>query len=252
MTGMLVTAAAGVTALTVLVTTGAVQAASGTAATSGVTVTVSVDDAVRFDGPGCARVSWDGTYQRTSEVDFTVGVELRREGSNSPETDYADVASWASNTGTFGGDFCVSDYYFDASAGPFKFSGTLHVDTLDGRPIGATQLPTATLPVRQNRSRISGLKVRSRSKTAWGSVRGRVTARTLTKGRLGAAGTIKVEVKQNGRWRHVIRLYPNEFGKFASGGELYTVRPIPKGAKVRARLIECGWCTNTMAATRAR
>lgn len=235
-----------------LATTAAAQAADGTAATSGVNITYTVDDAVRFDGPGCARVNWNGTYERTSDVDFAVSVELRRQGSRSPETDYADVASWASNTGTIGGNFCVSDYYFDASAGPFTFSGTLQVDDPGGRTLGTTKLPTATLPVRQNKSRFTRIKVHSQSKTTWGKVRGRVTANTLTKGRLGADGTVKVEMKRNGRWRHVIRLYPNEFGKFASGGELYTVRRIPKGAKVRARLTECGWCTNTTTTTRAR
>ena len=240
----------GVAALTLA---GTAHAADGNVTAGGVTFSYQVDEAVQFDGPGCARVIWNGTYQRSTDVGFEVSVELRRRGSNSPITDSDDVRSWASNTtGTIGGDLCVSDYYFDASAGPFTFNGTLTVTDDYDRTIATATLPPATLPVRQNKSRFTQLSVRGQTATKWGAVRGRVVATTLTKGRLGAAGTVNVEVKQRGKWRHVIRLYPNEFGRFASGGELYRVRPIPKGATVRATLTECGWCTDTQSIKTAR
>jgi hypothetical protein len=252
MTGKARIAIAGTVGVAALALAGTAHAADGNVTAGGVTFIYQVDDAVQFDGPGCAQVFWNGTYQRPSEVGITVNIELRRRGSNSPETDADDVPSWSSvTTGTLSGEMCISDYYFDPSGGPFTFTGTLDATDDNDRTIATTTLPSATLPVRQNKARFNRLTVRSESKTNWGKVTGRVTAATVTKGRLGADGTVTVEVKQQGKWRHVIRLYPNEFGKFASGGELYTVRPVPKGAKVRARLTECGWCTNVKATTKA-
>jgi hypothetical protein len=203
---------------------------------------------VQFDGPGCAPVYWDVAYTRPEDVGFDVDVEVRQRGSNSPTTDGDYVGYYESDlTGNLSGNLCVSDYYFDASKGPLAFSGLLTATLSGGRSAGSVALPSIILPVRQNPSTFSRVRIKSRTPSKFGSIRGRVTAKTLTKGRLGAGGDVEAQVKVRGRWRHVMNLSVDEFGRFASGGEYYTIRPIPKGAKVRLRLTDCGWCTDARA-----
>jgi hypothetical protein len=222
-------------------------AGSGSASVGAVSASYSVPDIVRFDGPGCAMVPWTVSYQRPPGWDIYIEFDLRQSGSNSPYTDSASPYYSDPSTGTLTGSICVDDSW-EPAAGPFTLTGTVEGEDDNYRSVGKVPLPASQVTLNRNTSKMR-LKVKAGttySKPA--TIRGKVTATTVTRGRLGAEGSVVVEIRRKKKWRELTRTYPDAFGAFSTT----TYQRVAKGAKVRAHLIDCGWCTNTKATTRAR
>lgn len=223
------------------------QAGGGSGELGGVSVSYTVDDVARFDGPGCARVGWSADYQRPADYDLYVELELRQAGSNSPLTDVVTPMYDDPDAGTLKGGLCIDDD-FDPTRGDFTATSTLTVENEDLVEVGSVPLSgRSTVKVVQNRSKFVRLKVRA-GHAKPPTVRGRVTASTVSKGRLGAGGSVLLEARFKGRWRNVDTLDVDQFGRFAST----VYKRIPKGTKVRARLTDCGWCTDALKTVNAK
>ncbi|MEZ5184764.1 MAG: hypothetical protein R2720_03380 [Candidatus Nanopelagicales bacterium] len=247
MRGKILTAAA---ACGLLVATPA-QAGSGSASLAGVQVSYSIASQASFDGPRCAPVDWSVRYSRPYEYDLYVTVELRQRGSNSSYEETVSPLYSDPDSGTLAGDsLCIGYSSWEPSAGDFVVSGTLEVEDDNYVTLGKVPLSgTFRVAVVQNPSKFTRLKVKAGTTYAKPPmVKGKVTAKTLTKGRLGADGDVVIEAKIKGKWRKVDTVYPNSFGRFST--TLY--KQVPKGLKVRARLVDCGWCTDAKKAARAR
>ncbi len=225
------------------------QAGGGSGALGGVSVSYAFDDVALFDGPGCAPVGWSVDYQRPADYDLYVELELRQAGSNSPLTDVVTPMYDDPDAGTLKGALCIDDD-FDPTGGDFTTTTTLTVEDDNLVEVGSVPLyGGSTVRVVQNRSKFVRLRVRAGATDAKPPrVRGKVTASTVSKGRLGADGSVLVEARVKGRWRALDTLDPDQFGRFAT-----TVnKRIPKGMKVRARLTKCGWCTDVLTTVEAK
>jgi hypothetical protein len=220
---------------------------TGSGTVSGVSVTYTLPDAVRFDGPGCAKIPWTVSYQRPQWWDFYVRFDLRQAGSNSPYTDYSSPTYSDQDTGTLDGEMCVYDSW-NPAAGPFTLTATLEAENDDFETVGQVGLPASRLTVVRNPSRLRLSVKAGTTYTKPATIRGKATAKTLTRGRLGAAGSVLIEARLRGKWRTVTRTYPDDFGAFAHT----SYRKLPQGTKIRARLTDCGWCSNAKTTTTAR
>lgn len=222
-------------------------AGSGSASVAGVSVTYTVADEARFDGPGCADVPWSVSYRRPADWDLYVDFDLRQTGSNSPYTDSASPLYADPDSGTLTGSMCISDSW-NPGRGVFTLGGTLKVEDDNYRTVGEAALPTSTVKVTRNASKVRLKAKAGKTYSNPPTVRGSATAHTATKGTLGVSGTVVVEARYKGKWRRLTETYPDDFGKFSTT----LSKQIPQGMKVRARLIDCGWCTDAKATTRAR
>jgi hypothetical protein len=250
MTGIARWVIASVAAGSMAMVTGVASAASGPVSIGGVTGTWSVPDVVSFDGPGCATVPWTLNYQRPPGFEIDLDVSMVQEGSNSPETDFGYISSTGRpDAGAFTLTPCVEDYDFDAGRGPFTLTGSIQVDDDDYRDLGTAQIGPVAIRVERNPARFVRLKAKAgRTIADLPVVKGKVVARTLTKGSIGADGTITIEAKVKGRWRKADSSATlDEFGRFST--TLWN--QVTEGMKIRVRLSDCGWCTNAKAATRA-
>ena len=225
------------------------QAGGGSGALGGVSVSYAVDDVARFDGPGCARVGWSVDYQRPVDYDLYVELELRQAGSNSPLTDVVTPMYEDPDAATLRGALCIDDD-FDPTGGDFTATSTLTVEDENLVEVGSVQLSgRSTVSVVQNRSKFVRLKVRAGTRYVKPpTVRGKVTASTVSKGELGADGSVLVEVRVKGRWRTIDTLSIDQFGRFSATMS----KRISKGTKVRAQLAGCGWCTDVLKAVKAK
>ncbi len=190
------------------------QAGSGSGSYQGVSITFSITPA-RFDGVGCAESTWTLDYQKPPNRGFEVSFGLRQAGSNNQiDGDYAMVSASDPNAGQLKGSICP--YEYDAREGPFNSVVVLSVEDDDYNDLGKMQLNSSPVPAIKNPSRIRRLKASASPVTGWPVVRGRATAKTLTKGKIGASGTVKIYLKRKGGWRKVgEEAYLDDFGRFA-------------------------------------
>jgi len=84
------------------------------------------------------------------------------------------------------------------------------------------------------------LKLTREHTFGWGHVEGRAVAQTPTRGRIGAGGTVVLDYLASDGWRTFHEWATiNDAGDFR---DLVRNMPTP-GTRVRAVLVECGWCT---------
>lgn len=252
MTGMIrrifVGAAAG--SLVIVAGSGPVLAGSGSANLAGVTMSYTVPDRVSFDGPGCASIPWTLTWAKPDNRGFDWRLEVRQQGSNSAEDSDSDYQFyWDPGTGSATGTLCAGDYGYDPVRGGMFVGGSVTVEDNQSNTLGTVDFTQALVNIDRNRSRFAKLRVRAgTSYSKPPVVKGKVVADTLTRGTMGADGSLLIEAKYKGKWRKAdSSVYPDEFGRFST--TVYS--KIPKGIKVRARLSGCGWCTNVKATTQA-
>ena len=216
-----------------------VQAAgTGEQDLSGVHIAYSVGDAV-FDGPGCAQIPWTITYSRPQFSSIYLDAELQQMGSNATFThESMNTLLSAPLTGTLHGSICAPDES-DASRGVFLVKSSMTVEGAHSRSM-TVGLDTLPVTVRQNPSRIVKLKLTREHTFGWGHVEGRAVAQTPTRGRIGAGGTVRLDYLAPDGWRTFHeRSFINDVGDFRG---LVAKMPTP-GTRVRAVLMECGWCT---------
>ena len=216
-----------------------VQAAgTGEQDLSGVHIAYSVGDAT-FDGPGCAQIPWTITFTRPQFYNIYMDAELQQVGSNETFTyESMNTLSSAPLTGMLKGSICAPDKS-DASRGVFLVKSSM---TVEGEHLRSTAVDLETLPatVRQNPSRIVKLKLTREHTFGWGHVEGRAAAQTPTRGRIGAGGTVRLDYLASDGWRTFHEWATiNDVGDFR---DLVRNMPTP-GTRVRAVLVECGWCT---------
>lgn len=232
-----------------LVAAGPVRAVDGTVEVQGLRVQYTVDPVV-FDGPGCARVPWSVTYLKQPRQEFHLQFLMRRAGSNATTTHDVSVQGWDPDAGTSSGILCVPPDTHTAGGADYEVTGTVSVRTGYG-PSSDAVLPTGHVPVTVSTSRFQRLAVFGDTSSFYPSVRGRVIAQSLTRGRMGAQGDVVVDVRTRGGWRRIARIYSvDETGRFSQ--TLLMNRGLRPGMKVRARLIDCGWCSDATLVTRAR
>jgi hypothetical protein len=225
------------------------MAGGGTAGLAGVQLVYSVPDRVSFDGPGCASIPWTLTWSKPETRALDWDLEIRQPGSNTAEdTDSDNQFSW-DPSGTANGTLCVDSSGYEPARGNMFAGGSVSVWDDQRNSLGTVAFSSALVGIAQNRSRFVSFRVKAgRTVSDLPAVRGKVVAYTVSKGSIGASGGLFVEVKFKGRWR-TVEGPPSidEFGRFSA--TLWN--NIPKGAKVRVRLTDCGWCTNAKATTRA-
>lgn len=201
-------------------------------------------DTVTFDGPGCASIPWTLTWSKPDTRGFDWTLEVRQPGSNSAEdSDYDYQFSWDPG-GTATGTLCVGEFGgYDPTRGPLYLGGSIEVKDDKSNVLGTAAFTQTPVSIKRNRSSFKSFLVRSgkpySSKPP--RIRGKVVALTMTKGSMGADGTVTVQARRKGVWRTVGTASPDEFGRFRA--ELY--KRITVTQQVRAVLTECGWCTDT-------
>lgn len=224
-------------------------AAGGTlsGATSHGSATVTFQDAV-FDGPGCLEVPFDLTYAKTpseaNRISLSVRLTAVQQGSNDPVTGSASSASYEDALGTERGDLFMCSSTFPDRGGPVSVTGTLTTTYFVNDSEQTVNLePAGQLTIVKNATSMTPPRVTkgyfwsSDSRT----VSGKAVAATLTKGTIGADGTIEIAVKYPGakKWVGGATAYPDEFGNWST-----TLNKAPKGSRLRVSLIDCGWCTD--------
>lgn len=216
-------------------------------ATSHASASVTYADAV-FDGPDCIDVPFDATYAKTPSTaeDITATVELSasQQGSNSPNTGSARAGYFDPASGTMRGTVYVCPSSFPDEAGPVTVTGTLTTKYyVTGSEQTVALQPAGQLTIVKNASTMTTPKITKGY--SWSSdsrkVSGKVTAASVTKGSIGADGTIEIAVKYPGskKWVGGETTYLDEFGNWST-----TLSKAPKGSQLRISLVDCGWCTD--------
>ena len=237
-------------AVSALIVAAAVPAQAGgtlSGATSHASATVTYQDVV-FDGPDCVEVPFDAAYAKTPTTaeDITLSVELsaKQQGSNSPSTGSARAGYFEPASGTTRGTIYVCPSTFEDAAGPVAVTGTLTTKYYVNNSEQRVDLqPSGQLTIVKNQTTMSTPKVAKGY--SWSSdsrkVSGKVVAATLTKGSIGADGTIEVAVKYptSKKWVGGETAYVDEFGNWST-----TLSKAPKGSQIRVSLVDCGWCTD--------
>lgn len=229
----------------VMVAAAPVSAGSGSASLSGVQVSYSVPDTVAFDGPGCATVPWTLTWSKPANRGFDWRLEARQQGSNSAEDSDSDYQFyWDPITGTATGTLCVGQYgEYDPANGPVYLGGSIKVVDDNDNVLGSASLLQTPVNIKRNLSSFKKLVVRSGKPytTRPPRARGRVVATTMTKGTIGAEGTLTLQVRRKGAWRTLGTVSLDGFGRFNQ--TLY--KRIRVTEQIRGVLTGCGWCSDT-------
>lgn len=216
----------------------AVGEVTGSGSIAGSTVSYAIPDRVSFDGPGCVHLPWSVAYVHPQDWYLTVDLELRQAGSNSPLKASLVPMVDDPDAGTLSGALCIPDTW-DASR-TVSMGATTTVSDPVGDQMGRLTLPTSPILVSRNQSAVT-LRVTTRGRSSPVSVlSGRATAQTVTKGRMGATGAVVLQVRRHGRWAQVGKAFLfDEFGRYSEP----LTGLLPTATKVRARLVDCGWCT---------
>ena len=228
-----------------------VWAGSGSTSFNGVQVALTVGERSRYDGPGCAEVPWTFSYTKQPDRGFELYVKARQPGSNTTVDWYYDRDYWDANTEAKSGTMCFDNYDADSVGRPFEVSAALEVRDDNWATLGEVPMPVpGSVVLVRNRSWFTRLKVKAgRTIDDLPVVKGKVVAQTLTHGRLGADGEVIIEGKVRGKWRTAEEdVTLDSFGRFS----VEVWKQIPKGMKVRVRMVDCYWCTDARKTARAR
>lgn len=196
----------------------------------GTTLTYSVQDAT-FDGPGCAPVRWTIAYTKPQDAFAQLNLTLTKTGTTDP-VDGTTEAIFDDDpaVGILSGSLCI-EATSTVGQEVFLFGGDVEATTADFTD-GQQTLRSLPVSVSLNPSRLT-LSVNRRTT----KLKGKVVARTVTKGLVPADGTVRIERLHKGSWRTVKKVTPSSSGRFKT--------TIGRSMKIRASLSGCGWCTPT-------
>lgn len=227
-----------------------VMAGSGTGTTANLSVTYNAS-AVAFDGPGCVESPVSVTYNKTGavadDISGTVELAARYDGSSSSATRDTYIGYSLPSSGT------VSDSYlficpfeiFD-NAGPMRVTGTVESDVNFSQK-SVAPVTESILDIVQNPTKLSKAKVKNTSGyVSYREISGTAKAQTISKGLVGAGGTLTLEIKKKGakRWTSIETTSADEFGNWEFG--YVTTSKSPRGSAFRVTLTECGWCSTAV------
>lgn len=106
-------------------------------------------------------------------------------------------------------------------------------------------LTPSQLVINQNPSKMSKPKVSTKKGfVSYRTIKGNATATTVTKGVIGAGGSIALEVKKPGgkNWVEVSSTSADSFGAYSFS--YLSTKETPRGASFRLVIKDCGWCTS--------
>ena len=197
-----------------------------------------------FDGPDCTNVPVTVAHERvpprTEDIDLIVSLDLRQPGSNRSSAVYPRVTVTGEGRGTLRDSIQVCPSEYSDEAGDFVLTGELLTYSfLDGSST-TVPIPSRTLSAIKNVSRFASLKLTGDPRRSY-QLAGSATASTLTRGDVGAEGTVTVSVrKPRARdWQEVANVPTDNFGRWRA-----SLGPLAKGTRVRATLEGCEWCTD--------
>lgn len=224
------------------------RAEGGTLTADGIAVTLDVGPIV-FDGPGCTYVPWTVTYSAPEDFWLRVRWQLRQPGSN--ETVDEDLSLYHEVSGTHADSTCIVDWKHLSRNKKYILTAQIgeYLSASGGSVLAS--LPPVEIPVYTSRTRFTRLLVRSDS-TGYVYARGRVRARTSGGAWIGASGIVEFDVRRRGVWTKfgsTMRFDLDSLGRFQKAFLFSNIRP---GEKVRARLVNCHWCTDARLATVVR
>jgi len=225
------------------------QAAEGAGGTPNLTVSYSVSPA-QFDGSGCLQVPVTMTATKAGaaadDISGTVKLEARYSGSNSANTasEYIGYSQPAQTT-VSSSYFSICSFEIEDGMTSMDVTGTV-TSSVDFGPDTSAPLSPSQLTIIQNPTKMSKTKVTTkRGFISYRELRGTATAKTVTKGTIGAGGRITLEVKKRGgkNWVEVSTTSTDAFGKY----DFSYLRLVetPKGSSYRVAITDCGWCAPT-------
>ncbi|MDP1876578.1 MAG: hypothetical protein Q8M17_03330 [Actinomycetota bacterium] len=227
----------------------ALAAGTGSATTPTLNITYTVND-IAFDGPDCVQVPFSVNYTFTGVPVSPSGaggsngytlIDLSYAGSSSKVSGqliFVETTDGRSGTKASEVTFCPAQYF--SNRGPLRVTGLL----VSPRPNGVTAaLTPSTLTVTQNPTRMSRVRVKQ-ANGVW-VLSGTAVARTVSKGLIGAAGKITIQLRKKGakKWVSGEVLAPDQFGQWTTVSAISTLT-YPRGTAFRAVLTDCKWCSN--------
>ena len=222
------------------------HAEGGTMSAGDVHVTIDVGPII-FDGEGCTDVPWTVTYLKPADDSIKVSWTLHQRGSIDDSSDYTTLTSLDPDSGTVSGTMCLLSWDHNPDAGPYVLSGYLS-QGLSAPPVAS--IPPVEIPARVSPSRFTRFSVHAET-GGMAVMLGRALARTSTGYSVAAGGHVHLDVRRHGVWLPVFILGPSKPGT-RGRFEVGLFDDVHRGEKVRARLVDCGWCTETSVKTRVR
>ena len=217
----------------------AFAAATGTGSTPTMTVSYTISD-IQFDGPDCVNVPLTVDFSFNGAPQGYVVLDIAYAGSSSKvSTSVILVATTDGQSGTRLSEvaFCPAGYF--PNRGPLQVTGTVTSPRVGGV---TSALSASTVAVHRNPVRMSRVKVK------WVpdfyTLSGTVVAKTVSKGLIGAAGIITIQLRKPGstRWVSGATAVPDQFGAWSSPAINSTF--YPSGTRFRALLRDCRWCAD--------
>lgn len=216
----------------------ALAAATGTGATPTMTVSYSISD-IQFDGPDCVQVPFSVDYAFAGAPQGYVSLDIAYTGSSAKTNAQAImVAAVDGESGTRLSEFTFCPSSIFSNRGPLRVTGTV----TSPRGGVTTAVTPSVLPVHSNPVRMSRVKVK------WApdyyTLSGSVVAKTPSKGWIGAAGLITIQLRKPGSriWVSGATTSPDQFGGWTSPA--ISSITYPSGTRFRALLRDCKWCGN--------
>jgi hypothetical protein len=225
-----------------------------TGSTSHGSVTIQAPD-VNFDGPECeVFMPIDMTYTKNAEdVGLDIDLLFKQDGSNYDTSASALVFGSDPMSGVpgniFGPTVCPGN--FDKNAGPIVVTGTLKTNLDFGSEQSVVLSPNGVMRLNLNKTVMSRIKTKkkSASKQSW-QLSGKAQAQTITKGLIPVGGAeITTEIRKAGqkKWKKGPSAGFDDFGNWK-----LSLKGLPPGSVVKAKVTDCAWCTDAQRRVKLR
>ena len=222
-------------------------AGDGSGATPNLAITYSAAP-LQFDGSGCFQapvtINFTKTGAPAGDISGNVDLEARYPGSNSPNSasEYIGYSAPASGTET-GSYFFICSYEVEDNITTMDITGTVKSEINFTNEVTA-QVTPSQLVINQNATSLSKPKVSvKKGFVSYRIIKGKATATTVTKGVIGAGGSIALEVKKpkSKNFVEVSTTSADSFGEYSFS--YVSLKETPRGSTFRIVVKDCGWCT---------